>query len=52
MNPKKTFKIPENGMTLDKVQERLEEWTSRDNEIAGNGKVSGSLYIQNEKKFE
>ena len=49
---KKTFKIPDNGMTQEKIQERLSEWTTRDNLLAETGKISGSLYIGLDKKFE
>jgi hypothetical protein len=29
---KKTFRLPENGMSHEKIVDRLEEWTERDNE--------------------
>jgi hypothetical protein len=49
---KKTFKIPDNGMTNEKIQERLQEWTQRDSIISETGKLSGSVYIPHDKKYE
>jgi len=49
---KKTFKIPDNGMTPEKVHERLNEFCERDAEKSRTSKISGSIYIPNDKKFE
>lgn len=32
MTNKKTFRLPENGMSHEKIVDRLEEWTERDSE--------------------
>ncbi|CAD8089951.1 unnamed protein product [Paramecium sonneborni] len=47
----KTFKIPENGMGYDKINERLRNWIDRDSKNYNSGKVSGSLYVQNDEKL-
>lgn len=52
MTNKKTFKLPENGMTEERIESRLEEWTERDRGLYGTGKISGGLYISNDRKFE
>ena len=49
---KRTFKIPDNGMTPEKVHERLNEFCERDAEKSRTTKISGSVYIPNDKKFE
>lgn len=30
MTSKKTYRLPENGMSTEKIMERLEEWIERD----------------------
>ncbi|CAD8177666.1 unnamed protein product [Paramecium pentaurelia] len=47
----KTFKIPENGMGYDKINERLKSWIDRDSKNYYSGKVSGSLYVHNDQQF-
>jgi hypothetical protein len=42
---KKTFRIPDTGMTQEKLQERLTEWTAADNAISQTGRLSGTLYV-------
>lgn len=48
----KTFRLSDNGMTIEKLQQRLHEWGERDRGLYGTGKVSGGLYVPPEKKFE
>lgn len=47
----KTFKIPENGMSYEKIHERLKAWLDRDSVNYLSGKVSGSLYVHNDSEF-
>lgn len=49
---KRTFKIPDTGMSQEKISERLAEWMQRDNLLGETGKISGSLYLGPDKKFE
>lgn len=51
LTSKKTYRLPENGMSTEKIMERMEEWTERDKKHYGSGKVSGSLYVMADKKF-
>jgi hypothetical protein len=30
MTTRKTFRLPENGMSTEKIMERMEEWVERD----------------------
>lgn len=49
---KKTLRLPDNEISEEKINSKLEEWLSRDQKIYGSGKISGGLYLGYDKKFE
>eukprot|EP01016_Furgasonia_blochmanni_P039191 TRINITY_DN4836_c0_g2_i2.p1 TRINITY_DN4836_c0_g2~~TRINITY_DN4836_c0_g2_i2.p1 ORF type:complete len:558 (-),score=206.92 TRINITY_DN4836_c0_g2_i2:63-1736(-) len=49
---KKSYKLPDHGMRIDRLRERLDEWVKRDDKIISTGKLSGSVYYQKNPTHE